>query len=79
MIVFGYFHCLPYGEHIINEVSQELAEYKSVRNRMYVTELEQENDWLRGKLEKYDAMIEKNNLRRFFERQKKKTLDRENR
>ena len=36
----------------LNEVSQELAEYKSVRNRMYVTELEQENDWLRGKLEK---------------------------
>ena len=60
----------------LNEVSQELAEYKSVRNRMYVTELEQENDWLRGKLEKYDAVIEKNDLRNFFERQKKKSLDR---
>jgi hypothetical protein len=60
----------------LNEVSQELAEYKSVRNRMYVTELEQENDWLRGKLEKYDAVIEKNDLRSFFERQKKKSLDR---
>jgi len=60
----------------LNEVSQELAEYKSVRNRMYVTELEKENDWLRGKLEKYDAVIEKNDLRSFFERQKKKSLDR---
>ena len=60
----------------LNEVSQELAEYKSVRNRMYVTELEQENDWLRGKLEKYDAVIEKNNLKHLFERQKKKYVDR---
>ena len=60
----------------LNEVSQELAEYKSVRNRMYVTELEQENDWLRGKLEKYEVVIEKNDLRSFFERQKKKSLDR---
>ena len=50
----------------LNEVSQELAEYKSVRNRMYVTELEQENGLLRGKLEKYDAVIEKNDLRRYF-------------
>ena len=60
----------------LNEVSQELGEYKSVRNRMYVTELEQENDWLRGKLEKYDAVIEKNNLKHLFERQKKKYVDR---
>lgn len=60
----------------LNEVSQELAEYKSVRNRMYVSELEQENDWLRGKLEKYEVVIEKNDLRSFFERQKKKSLDR---
>ena len=33
-------------------VTQELAGYKSVRNQLYVSELEQENDYLRGKLEK---------------------------
>ena len=47
-------------------VTQELAGYKSVRNQLYVSELEQENDYLRGKLEKYNAVIEKNDLRRYF-------------
>ena len=47
-------------------VTQELAGYKSVRNQLYVSELEQENDYLRGKLEKYNAVIEKNELRRYF-------------
>ena len=47
-------------------VTQELAGYKSVRNQLYVSELEQENDYLRGKLEKYNAVIEKNALRRYF-------------
>ena len=46
-------------------VTQELAGYKSVRNQLYVSELEQENDYLRGKLEKYNAVIEKNDLRRY--------------
>lgn len=47
-------------------VTQELAGYKSIRNQLYVSELEQENDYLRGKLEKYNAVIEKNDLRRYF-------------
>ena len=46
-------------------VTQELAGYKSVRNQLYVSELEQENDYLRGKLEKFNAVIEKNDLRRY--------------
>ena len=47
-------------------VTQELAGYKSIRNQLYVSELEQENDYLRGKLEKYNDVIEKNDLRRYF-------------
>ena len=47
-------------------VTKELAGYKSVRNQIYISELEQENDYLRGKLEKYNAVIEKNDLRRYF-------------
>ena len=31
-------------------VTQKLAGYKSVRNQLYVSELEQENDRLSGKL-----------------------------
>ena len=34
-------------------VTQELAGYKSVRNQLYVSELEQENDCLSGKLKEY--------------------------
>jgi hypothetical protein len=47
-------------------VTKELAGYKSIRNQLYISELEQENDYLRGKLEKYNAVIEKNDLRRYF-------------
>ena len=47
-------------------VTKELAGYKSIRNQLYVSELEQENDYLRGKLEKYNDVIEKNDLRRYF-------------
>lgn len=47
-------------------VTQELARYKSVRNQLYVSELEKENDYLRGKIEKYNVVIEKNDLRRYF-------------
>ena len=47
-------------------VTRELAGYKSVRNQLYISKLEQENDYLRGKLEKYNAVIEKNDLRRYF-------------
>ena len=51
-------------------VKQELAGYKSVWNQLYISELEQENDYLRGKLEKYDAVIEKNDLRGYFHKRK---------
>ena len=47
-------------------VTQELAGYKSVRNQLYVSELEQENDCLSGKFKEYNAVIEKNDLRRYF-------------
>lgn len=47
-------------------VTQELAGYKSIRNQLYVSELEQENDYLRGKLEKYNDVIEKNDLKKYF-------------
>ena len=47
-------------------VTKELAGYKSIRNQLYISELEQENDYLRGKLEKYNDVIEKNDLRRYF-------------
>ena len=47
-------------------VTQKLAGYKSVQNQLYVSELEQENDCLSGKLKEYNAVIEKNDLRRYF-------------
>ena len=47
-------------------VTQELAGYKSVRNQLYVSELEQENDCLSGKFKEYNVVIEKNDLRRYF-------------
>ena len=52
-------------------LKQELAGYKSVRNQLYIAELEQENDYLRGKIEKYDAVIEQNDLKRLFYPQKR--------
>lgn len=60
----------------LSVATKELAEYKSVRNKIYVTELEQENDALREKIQKYEDVIEKNDLRSYFSRQKKKSLDR---
>ena len=56
---------------------QKLTEYKSVRNKIYDAGLEQENDYLRDKLEKYDAVIEQNALRGDFSQQNTKTSVRE--
>lgn len=57
-------------------ITKELAGYKSVRNQLYISELEQENDYLRGKLKKYDAVIEKNDLRGYFHKRKPTERDR---
>ena len=57
-------------------VTKELAGYKSIRNQLYISELEQENDYLRGKIEKYDAVIEKNDLRGYFHKRKPAERDR---
>lgn len=57
-------------------VKQELAGYKSVRNQLYISELEQENDYLRGKIEKYDAVIEKNDRKGYFHKRKPVERDR---
>lgn len=56
-------------------VTKELAGYKSVRNQLYISELEQENDYLRGKLEKYNAVIDKNDLRRYFRKPAEREAD----
>lgn len=43
-------------------LTEELAEYKSVRGQLHTADLEMENSELRGKLRKYEDVISRNNL-----------------
>ena len=61
----------------IAELTAELAEYKSVRGKLRTSELEKENDELRGKLRSYENVIDRHDLWHLFGRKRSKTMARE--
>ena len=50
----------------IADLKQELSEYKSVRGKLRTSDLERENIELRGKVQRYENVIQRNNLWHFF-------------
>lgn len=56
----------------VTSLTKELSEYKSIRGKLNAAGLEQENEALRGKLQSYEAVIERNNLWRVFGRNRAK-------
>ena len=52
---------------------KELAEYKSVRNKLNTANVEQENERLRNRLRTYEDVISRNNLWSYFSRHRGKT------
>ena len=57
----------------VASLTKELSEYKSVRGKLHTAELEQENEAIRSKLHSYEAVIERNNLWRYFSRHRSNT------
>ena len=53
--------------------TKELAEYKSVRNKLNAANVEQENERLRNRLRTYEDVISRNNLWSYFSRYRGKT------
>ena len=53
--------------------TKELAEYKSVRNKLNTANVEQENERLRSRLRTYEDVISRNNLWSYFSRHRGKT------
>ena len=58
-------------------LKQELSEYKSVRSKLRISDLERENAELRGKVQRYEDVIQRNNLWHFFRPRREKTAMRE--
>ena len=58
-------------------LTEELAEYKSVRGQLRTADLEKENGNLRSKLRSYETVISRNNLWSYFSRHRRNELDRE--
>ena len=61
----------------ITGLKQELSEYKSVRSKLRTSDLERENAELRGKVQRYEDVIQRNNLWHFFRPQREKVATRE--
>ena len=59
-------------------LKQELSEYKSVRSKLRSSDLERENAELRGKVQHYEDVIQRNNLWHFFRPRREKAATREN-
>ena len=53
-------------------LKQELSEYKSVRGKLRTSDLERENAELRGKVQRYENVIQRNNLWHFFRPRREK-------
>ena len=62
----------------IAALKQELSEYKSVRSKLRTSDLERENAELRGKVQHYEDVIQRNNLWHFFRPHREKTVMRDN-
>ena len=58
-------------------LKQELSEYKSVRSKLHTSDLERENAELRGKVQRYENVIQRNNLWHFFRPRREKTAMRD--
>ena len=56
---------------------QELSEYKSVRGKLRTSDLERENTELRGKMQRYEDVIQRNNLWHFFRPRREKAAIRD--
>ena len=58
-------------------LKQELSEYKSVRGKLRTSDLERENAELRGKVQRYEDAIQRNNLWHFFRPRREKVAARD--
>ena len=58
-------------------LKQELSEYKSIRSKLRTSDLERENAELRGKVQLYEDVIQRNNLWHFFRPHREKAATRE--
>ena len=68
------------GAYILAEIAglkQELSEYKSVRSKLRTSDLERENAELRGKVQHYEDVIQRNNLWHFFRPRREKAAMRD--
>ncbi len=61
----------------ITGLKQELSEYKSVRSKLRTSDLERENAELRGKVQRYEDVIQRNNLWHFFRPRREKVATRD--
>ncbi len=57
----------------IDGLKQELSEHKSVRSKLRTSDLERENAELRGKVQRYENVIQRNNLWHFFRPHREKS------
>ena len=55
-------------------LKQELSEYKSVRSKLRTPDLERENAELRGKVQRYENVIQRNHLWHFFRPHREKAV-----
>ena len=58
-------------------LKQELSEYKSVRSKLRTSDLERENAELRGKVQHYEDVIQRNNLWHFSRPRREKAAMRD--
>ena len=58
-------------------LKQELSEYKSVRGKLRTSDMERENAELRGKIQRYEDVIQRNNLWHFFRPRREKATTRD--
>ena len=58
-------------------LKQELSEYKSVRGKLRTSDMERENAELRGKIRRYEDVIQHNSLWHFFRPRREKTAMRD--
>ena len=61
----------------ITGLKQELSEYKSVRSKLRTSDLERENAELRGKVQRYENVIQRNHLWLFFRPRREKAATRD--
>ena len=58
-------------------LKQEISAYKSVRSKLRTSDLERENAELRGKVQRYEDVIQRNNLWHFFRPRREKAAMRD--